>query len=122
MKANEGQPPGGGTRQSRQSACLRRKKSTGADGCPDRRFGLPVREKTVLGLVFSMISVPVERVIYLRNDITLRAVIYAWAYVERILYPLPGSKYIIRFIVYHIAIAIYHCLRPPADHSPVTEY
>ena len=50
-----------------------------------------------------MISVPSERVIYLRYDIALRAMIYASRMKGTDIISYLRSKYIIRLAVYHIA-------------------
>ncbi len=42
--------------------------------------------------VFSMLSIPAERVIYLRNDIALRAVICLRHILERILYHITAAS------------------------------
>ena len=56
-----------------------------------------------------MISVPVERVIYLRYDIALRAMIYAFGIWRNGYYiMLAAGKYIIRQRRISYCVAIYH--------------
>ena len=81
-----------------------RKSKRISSGPPRKKSLLPTRQK---GL-FSMISVPCGTGVYLRYDIALRAMIYAFAYEGTDIISCLRSKYIIRLAVYHIAQAIYH--------------